>query len=99
MSEHDALEARVAGLELQVRHVLAPKLDAVSFGLSVMHEDLRAFREETGARLDRHAELLQETHTRLDRQDEVLQEIQARLAGQDDAMHEILRRLPGAADD
>jgi len=50
-ADYAALEARVAELESQMRHVLPAKIDGVSFGLGLVHEDLRAFREETRATL------------------------------------------------
>jgi hypothetical protein len=48
-----------------MRHVLPAKIDAVSYGVSLVHEDLRAFREETQATLSRHGELLEEILRRL----------------------------------
>jgi chromosome segregation ATPase len=47
------LEARIAELERQmqeVRHDLPWRIDAIASGVSVLHADLRAFREETQAR-------------------------------------------------
>lgn len=71
-ADYAALEARVAELEHQMRHILPPKIDAVSYGVSLVHEDLRAlrdevteFRGETRMRLDRHGELLEEILRRL----------------------------------
>jgi hypothetical protein len=80
-ADYAALEARVTELERQMRHVLPAKIDAVAYGLSLVHDDLRAFRgemsafrEETQATLDRHGAML-EDHGRM--------------------LGEILRRLPG----
>ena len=43
-ADYAALEARVTELEQQVRHVLPAKIDAVSYGVSLVHEDTRAIR-------------------------------------------------------
>jgi hypothetical protein len=62
----------VAELEQQIRHILPAKMDAMNFGISVLHDELRALREDTrdrfdgqDARMDRHGELLQEILRRL----------------------------------
>lgn len=81
--DYAALEARVADLEQQMRHVLPQKIDAVAYGLSLMHEDVRAIRGEHGAMLELQAEALRH-----------VAETQAQ-HGQ--ALAEILRRLPPAA--
>ena len=44
-SDYAALEARVAELEQQMRHMLPAKVDAVAYGVSILHEDVRAVRE------------------------------------------------------
>jgi hypothetical protein len=71
------------------------KIDAVAYGLSLVHEDLRAFRGEMGERLgsieiglDRHGELLGSISDRIERQE-------ARLERHGEMLQEILRRLPG----
>jgi hypothetical protein len=91
-ADYAALEARVAELEQQMRHMLPARIDAVAYGLSLVHEDLRAFqgemtefRGETRMQLERQGEQLDSLGTRLDRHGELLQEI--------------LHRLPGAPDD
>jgi hypothetical protein len=85
-ADYEALEARVTELEHQMRNVLPAKIDAVSYGVSLLHEDLRAFRGEMGERLgaieislDRHGERLGAIDTRLDRHGEMLGEILRRL--------------------
>jgi hypothetical protein len=89
-AEYAALEARVAELERQMRHVLPAKMDAMNFGISVLHDEARAFREETESRFDRveatlgrHGEQLDGLSTRMDRHGELLEAI--------------LRRVPPAA--
>lgn len=71
-ADYDALEARVAELEQQIRHILPAKMDAMNFGISVLHDEARAFREDTAARFDR-------LETRMDRHGEMLQELLRRL--------------------
>jgi hypothetical protein len=44
-ADYAALEARVAELEHQMRHMLPAKTDAVAYGVSLLHEDVRAIRE------------------------------------------------------
>ena len=84
-AEYEALEARVAELERQNRHVLPAKIDAVSFGLGLVHEDVRHVRETQ----DIHTAALERLETRLDRHGDLL--------GQhSDMLAEILRRLPEA---
>jgi hypothetical protein len=79
-ADYAALEARVAELEHQMRHILPPKIDAVAYGLSLVHEDLRTFREKAEPALDR-------MEARLDRHGELLGSLTDQVA-------EILRRLP-----
>lgn len=92
-ADYDALEARVAELEQQMRHWLPARIDAVAYGLSLVHEDLRAFRgemvefrgetriqlERQGEQLDHHSEQLDSLTARMDRHGELLQEILRRL--------------------
>lgn len=47
-SDYAALEARVAELEQQMRHMLPAKVDAVAYGVSILHEDVRVIRETQG---------------------------------------------------
>jgi len=96
-ADYAALEARVADLEQQMRHMLPAKVDAVSYAVSLVHEDTRYLREQSdihGAalqrletRLDRHGDLLQRLETRLDRHGDLLDR-------HGDLLQEILRRLP-----
>ena len=86
-ADYAALEARVAALEQEVRHVLPPKIDAVAYGLSIMHEDLRAFRDETRAALD-------DQRAQLASHGEQLARIRGTLADHGEQLGEILRRLP-----
>ena len=44
-SDYAALEARVAELEQQMRYMLPAKIDAVAYGVSILHEDVRVIRE------------------------------------------------------
>lgn len=71
-ADYAALEARVAELEQQMRHILPARMDAMNFGISVLSDELRALREDTSARFDRQ-------DARLDRHGEMLQEILRRL--------------------
>lgn len=79
MATMEELERRVEQLEEQVRHVLPAKIDAVAYGLSLVHEDLRAFRDETRTTLAQHGEQLAGVDRRLDRHGEMLTEILRRL--------------------
>jgi uncharacterized coiled-coil protein SlyX len=80
-ADYAALEARVAELEQQIRHILPAKMDAMNFGISVLHDELRALREDTSARFDRLEARFGDQETRLDRHGEMLQEILRRLPG------------------
>ena len=80
-ADYASLEARVAVLEQQMRHILPAKIDAMNFGISVLHEDVRALRNEAERRLER-------VETRLDGMD-------GRLDSHGEMLQEILRRLPG----
>jgi archaellum component FlaC len=80
--------------------------------VSALHSEVRAFRAETVARLDRHAELLGDINGRLNSHDQRLNGIDQRLDGIDqrldgidqrleshgEMLQELLRRLPPAAD-
>ena len=60
-ADYAALEARVAELERQMRHVLPGKIDAVSYAVSLVHEDTQVIRETLAG----HGELLEEILRRL----------------------------------
>jgi hypothetical protein len=74
-ADYAALEARVAELEQQMRYMLPAKVDAVSYAVSLVHEDTRYLREQS----DIHGAALQRLETRLDRHSDLLQEILRRL--------------------
>jgi hypothetical protein len=81
-ADYAALEARVAELEQQMRQILPAKIDAVSYGLSLVHEDTRAIRETLdrhGAILERMGNILEQHEILLTRQGELLKEILLRL--------------------
>ena len=73
-ADYAALEARVAELEQQIRNVLPQKIDAVSYGVSVMHGEMTEQFGDMRERLGR-IELGQEG------QGEQLAEILRRLPG------------------
>lgn len=79
-ADYAALEARVADLEQQMRHILPAKVDAISYGVSVMHADMR---EQLGD----HGERLGRIELQLGEHGETLADHGRMLA-------EILRRLP-----
>ncbi len=87
-ADYAALEARVAELEHQMRHILPVKVDAVSFGVSVMHGEMTEQFGQIGERLSR-------VELRLDEQGERLDGIDQRLDSHGEMLAEILRRLPG----
>jgi hypothetical protein len=108
-ADYAALEARVAELEQQIRHILPVKIDAMNFGISVLHDEARAFREETGTRFDQlEARLggveskLGGVESKLGGVESKLGGVESKLGGQDgrldahgEMLQEILRRLPG----
>jgi hypothetical protein len=71
-ADYAALEARVTELEHQMRNVLPAKIDAISYGVSVMHGEMTEQFGDVSERLGR-IELAQE------RQGEQLTEILRRL--------------------
>ncbi len=73
-ADYTALEARVAELEQQIRHILPQKIDAIGFGISVMHGEMTEQFGDMRERLGR-IELGQEL------QGEHLAEILRRLPG------------------
>jgi len=78
-ADYAALEARVAELEQQIRHILPQKIDAVSFGLSVLHNDVREGFGDQGERLDRIELTLDQQREQLDNHGLMLTEILRRL--------------------
>jgi chromosome segregation ATPase len=107
-ADYAALEARVAELEQQMRHMLPAKVDAVSYAVSLVHGDTRYLREQSdihGAalqrletRLDGHSDQLHQLGTRLDGHSDQLHQLGTRLDGHGDLLQQILRRLPPRAD-
>ncbi|MGO8959395.1 MAG: hypothetical protein ACLQFR_18815 [Streptosporangiaceae bacterium] len=89
-ADYAALEARVADLEQQMRHMLPGKVDAISYGVSVMHAEMREQFGSQGERLDR-------IELRLGEHGERLDSIDQRLDSHGQMLTEILRRLPGGA--
>lgn len=75
MATLEELEHRVGQLEEQVRHTLPTKIDAVAYGLSLVHEDVRAIRET----LDGHGEQLRQHGEMLTNHGRMLEEILRRL--------------------
>ncbi len=78
-ADYAALAARVAELEQQMRHMLPAKIDAVSFAVSLVHEDMRYLREQS----DIHGAALERQEGRLDRQGELLGSLNDRLERQE----------------
>jgi hypothetical protein len=74
-ADYAALEARVAELEQQIRHILPAKIGAVSCGISLVHEDVGYLREQS----DIHGAALERLEIRFDRHSDLLQEILRRL--------------------
>jgi len=94
-ADYAALEARVTELEQQVRHILPAKVDAVSFGVSVLHGEMTEQFGDVRERLGR-LELGQERiGERLDSHDRRFDAIDQRLDSHGEMLSEILRRLPG----
>ncbi len=94
-ADYAALEARVADLEQQIRHILPVKIDAMNFGISVLHQDARALREETEARFGQVETRLDGVETRLGGVETRLDGVDSRLDAHGEMLQEILRRLPG----
>jgi uncharacterized coiled-coil protein SlyX len=102
-ADYAALEARVAELELQMRHVLPAKIDAVSYGVGISHAEMREQFGVQGERLDRielqlgeHGERLDRIESQLGEHGERLSSIDSRLDSHGAMLAEILRRLPPA---
>lgn len=81
------LAARVSKLEEAVHHQLPGKVDSVGWAVGLLHHDLRALREQTGARFDKVDE-------RLDRHGELLGQHTDMLRDLGGKLDELLRRLP-----
>jgi uncharacterized coiled-coil protein SlyX len=82
VAEYEALEARVTELEQQVKHMLPARIDAVAYGLSLVHEDVRAAR----ATLDRHDARFDAIDQRLATIDDTLAAHTGRFEGIEDAL-------------
>jgi hypothetical protein len=71
----------------EVRHELPARLDALGYGVGLLHQDLREFRAETQAALD-------DQRAQLVSHGEQLGRIRGTLASHGEQLAEILRRLP-----
>jgi hypothetical protein len=87
-----SLEQRVTRLERRVDHQLEHKVDAVAYGLSLVHEDVRAMRE----RVDWISQVQQEHGELLASHGEMLVSHGKMLKSHGEMLAEILRRLPPA---
>lgn len=103
-ADYTALEARVAELEHQMRNILPAKVDAISFGVSVMHGEMTEQFGQMGERLGRielqlgeHGDRLDSIDRRLDSHEHRFDAIDRRLDSHGEMLTEILRRLPGGA--
>lgn len=94
-ADYEALEARVADLEQQVRHILPPKIDAVSYGVSILHAEMRERLDDHGERLNRIELQLGQQGEQLGEHGARLDSIDSRLDRHGEMLAEILRRLPG----
>jgi len=94
-ADYAALEARVTALEHEVRNVLPQKIDAVAFGVSVMHGEMTATLGEHGELLAAIRLEQERQGERLDGHDRRFDAIDRRLDSHGDMLSEILRRLPG----
>jgi hypothetical protein len=79
MTDYAALEVRVAALEQQVRQSAADKLDALNFGISALHGELRVFRQETKEQLDGIDRKLDQNGALMDQNGKLMEEILRRL--------------------
>jgi hypothetical protein len=67
-SDYAALEARVAELEQQMRHILPAKIDATNYAISLVHADTQSIREVLdyhSSQFERHGQMLGEILRRL----------------------------------
>jgi hypothetical protein len=85
-ADYTALEARVNDLEKQVRCVIPPKIEALTYLVSIAHEDTRAIRAEVTS----HSETLA-SHS------EILAGHSETLALHTEMLGQILQRLPDPA--
>jgi uncharacterized protein YbjQ (UPF0145 family) len=76
MASVEDLERRVDEIERQLRHVLPAKIDAVAYGVSLLHEDVRAIRAIVGGHAAELGEMRQEFR-------ESMEEILRRLPAQE----------------
>jgi uncharacterized coiled-coil protein SlyX len=93
-ADYAGLEARVSELEQQVRYMLPVKIDAVSYGVSLVHEDTRYLREQS----DIHGAALVRLETRLDRHGDLLHQhgdALERLETRLDRQNDVLERHSG----
>ncbi len=63
MATIEELERRIVLLEQQVNQVLPNKVDAVAYGLSLVHADTQAIRGELGEHREMLAEILRRLPT------------------------------------
>jgi len=78
-ADYAGLETRVSELERQMKHELPYRIDAIAFGVGLIHQDTVAMR----ATLDEHTARLDGIATRLDGIDTRLDGIDTRLDGID----------------
>ena len=103
-AQYAGLETRVSELELQVRHMLPVRIDALGYGLSLVRADtlqIRATQDIHTAALERLEARFDRQDTRLDGLETKLDGVETRLDRQDtrldrhgELLTEILRRLP-----
>jgi uncharacterized coiled-coil protein SlyX len=94
-ADYAALEARVAELEQQIRHILPAKIDGVNYGVNLVHADTQAIRETLaghGQTLDRLDARSSELATTLAQQGRTLNQ-------HGELLREIVRRLPAPPED
>ena len=96
-ADYVELEARVAELERQGRHVLPAKIDAMNYAISLIHEDTRAIRQTQEAMAET-LEAVREKQGTMEERQEAMRETQEAMREKQGEhgtmMEEILRRLP-----
>jgi chromosome segregation ATPase len=90
-AEYAGLETRVSELELQVRHMLPVRIDAVGYGLSLVRADTLQIR----ATQDIHTAALERLEARLGEQDTSLEGFGTRLEGLETKLERQDTRLEG----
>jgi chromosome segregation ATPase len=90
-AEYAGLETRVSELELQVRHMLPVRIDALGYGLSLVRADTLQIR----ATQDIHTAALERLDARLGQQDTRLEGVDTRLEGVDTRLEGVDTRLGG----